>query len=56
MMGEHLPMVFPGLFDVHDDDLLHPEGELHEVIPFKEASHCSQGKFAPQLGKVEPVI
>ena len=33
VVGEHLPMVFPSLFDVNHQDLLQPKGILHENVP-----------------------
>ena len=29
VMGEHLPVVFSPLLDIDNQNLLHPEGELH---------------------------
>jgi hypothetical protein len=34
VMGEHLPMVFPPLFDIDNHDLLQPESVLYEDIAF----------------------
>lgn len=39
MMSEHLPVVFPSLFNVHNYDLLKPEGELYEIVPFEKPAH-----------------
>ncbi|KAL8813006.1 MAG: hypothetical protein Q9200_000593 [Gallowayella weberi] len=39
MMCKHLPMIFSPLFDVDDDDLLHPKRKLYEVVPFEQPAH-----------------
>lgn len=47
MVGKHLPVVFATLFDVDDDDLLKPEGELDEVVAFKKWSEEVDGEVGP---------
>ena len=48
MMCEHLGVVFSALFDVDDDDLLEPKGELNEVVPFCETGHFAGGEVGPE--------
>ncbi len=35
VMGKHLEIVFPPLFDVHHKDLLQPERKLDQIVPFE---------------------
>lgn len=56
MVGEHLPMVLPTLFDVDDEYLLEPEGELYEVVPFEQPVHLSVRPARPELMEIEPVL
>ena len=35
MVGKHLPVIFPSFFNVHNQYLLQPKGELNEVIPLE---------------------
>ena len=55
MMGEHLPVVFAAFFDVDDDDLLEPEGELDEVVVFEERGEEADGEVGPEVGEGEEV-
>ena len=36
VVREHLPVILTAFFDVDDEELLQPEGDLHEVVPFYE--------------------
>lgn len=56
MVGEHLPVILPPLLDVDNNDLLYPEGELYQVIPFEQAIHFTIGPISPQLACVKPVF
>lgn len=55
MVGKHLVVIFAGGFDVDDKDLLEPEGQLSQVVPFQSACHVSGGPTSPDCGIVEPV-
>ena len=56
MVREHLPVVFPPLFDIDDEDLLEPEGELGVIVPFHEGGHVAGGEVGPEFFEVEPVF
>ena len=56
MMSEHLPMVFPPLLDVDDQDLLEPEGELDQIVPLHRPFQFSVWPIGPLLGHVEPMV
>ena len=55
MVRKHLPMIFSSFFDVHDQYLLQPKGELNEVVPFEQAVHLSVRPAGPHLSEIEPV-
>lgn len=55
MVGEHLCVVFPALLDVDNEDLLDPESQLYEVVPFERSGHLSRRPSCPDFGIVEPV-
>ena len=55
-MAEHLPVIFPSLLDMHNDNLLKPKRELYEIIPLECATHETNRKVSPELGEVEPVF
>jgi len=54
-MSEHLPVVLSPFFNVDDDNLLKPKGELSKVIPFVEARHGWLRKVLPHGWKIEEV-
>ena len=56
VVGEHLPVVLTPFFDVDDHDLLQPEGELDQVVPFRQAIHLTNGPVAPEGAQVHPVV
>lgn len=56
VVGEHLPVVLPALFDIDDEYLLEPEGELYEVVPFEQPVHLSVRPARPKLMEIEPVL
>lgn len=56
MVTEHLPMVFPPFFDVHDKDLLEPKAELNEVVPLHGAFYLATRPIGPQTFHVHPVF
>lgn len=56
MVGEHLPVVFPSFLYVDNKDLLHPKGELHEIIPLHGTFDFSVWPASPHLFHVEPVL
>lgn len=56
MVCEHLPVVFPAVLNIDDDNLLDPECELCEIVPLHGSSHISCGKVGPELTEVEPVF
>jgi hypothetical protein len=35
MVGEHLVMIFAAFFEMDNEDLLEPKGQLHEVVPLE---------------------
>ena len=49
VMGEHLPMVLPSLFDIDDNNLLQPKAELNQVIPFHGTFDFSARPACPEL-------
>lgn len=55
-MCEHLPVILAPLFNVDDENLLQPEGELHEIVTLERPSHGSMRELGPQLAYVEPVL
>jgi hypothetical protein len=56
VMGEHLGMVFPSLFDVDNHDLLQPETKLDQNIPFQDTNDLSVRPIPPHHFDVKPVI
>jgi hypothetical protein len=56
MMGKHLPMVLPPLFNVKDHDLLQPKGVLHQSVPFEQSLSLSVWKVGPEILEIEPVV
>lgn len=55
MVREHLPVVLAALLDVHDEELLKPEGGLDEVVPFHEGRDGAGGVIGPHFFEIEPV-
>jgi hypothetical protein len=55
VVGEHLVMVLAAFFEVNSEDLLEPEGQLHEMIPFEMSRHLSCRPRPPNSLVVEPV-
>jgi hypothetical protein len=55
VVGKHLVMVLAAFFEVNNEDLLEPEGQLHEVIPFERSRHLSCRPRPPYSLVVEPV-
>ncbi len=55
MMGEHLVVVFPPLFDIDHYDLLKPERKLYKIIPFEQPIKLSIGPADPQFTVIKPV-
>ena len=56
MMSEHLPVIFPPLFDIDDKDLLDPKAELNEVVPFHGPFYFSAGPMSPQIFHAHPML
>ena len=56
VVAQHLPVVFSPLLDVDDEDLLDPETELYEVVPFHGCVDFSVWPAGPHLLHVEPVL
>jgi hypothetical protein len=54
MVGEHLPVVLTALFDVDDNDLVHPKRQLAEHVAFHEAAQLPIGPVGPQILQVHP--
>lgn len=52
VVREHLPMVFPAFFNIHNDDLLEPECKLNEIVPLGETIHLSDRPADPELFEV----
>jgi hypothetical protein len=55
VVGEHLCVIFPALFDVDNEYLLDPECQLCKIVPFKQSGHLSRWPGSPDFGIVEPV-
>ena len=55
VMREHLPVIFPPLFNVDNDDLLKPECELSQVVPFVQTGHGWLREVLPHSRHVEEV-
>lgn len=55
VVGEHLPVVLPALFDVDDNDLLHPERELSKHVPLHNTRNLPDRPAGPQLVEIEVV-
>ena len=55
MVSEHLPMVFPPLFDIDDQQLLEPEAKLYEVVPLDLPINRESWISGPYLVQVAPV-
>lgn len=49
-------MVFPTLLNVDDQDLLNPESELDNVVPFSGGVRFSIWPASPHLFHVQPVF
>ena len=56
VVREHLPVVFPPLFDVDDKDLLEPECKLYKIIPLHRALQLPAGPAGPELTQIEPMF
>lgn len=56
MVREHLGVVSTSLLDVDDYDLLKPEAELDEVVPFQGAVDFAVWPVAPHGAKGKPVV
>lgn len=56
MVCEHLCVVSTPLFDMDYDDLLKPEAELDEVVPFQGAVDFAVRPVAPHGAEGEPVV
>lgn len=54
-MREHLIVVFSSFLDIENKDLLQPESELSQIVPFERASEFAQGPVSPHLGEIQPV-
>jgi hypothetical protein len=49
MMSKHLPVVFPLLLYIDDNDLLKPKSKLHKIIPFEKTVQISDGPARPHV-------
>ena len=56
MVSEHLPVVFPPLFNVDNDNLLEPEAELYKIVPLHASLQFSIGPACPESEKVQPML
>jgi hypothetical protein len=56
VMGKHLPVVFSALFDVDDEELVHPKGELDNVVPLDARLKSGVRESRPELFEIEPVV
>lgn len=54
-MREHLIIVFPSFLDIENEDLLQPECELGQIIPFERATEFAHRPVGPHLGEIQPV-
>jgi len=53
MVREHLPVIFSPRFNVDDQDLLDPKGELDKIVPLGERSHCFDRVARPYPLQIE---
>ena len=56
MVCEHLCVVSTSLLNMDYDDLLEPEGELDEVVPFQGAVDFAVWPVAPHGAEGEPIV
>ena len=56
MVREHLGVVSTSLLDMDYDDLLEPEAELDEVVPFQGAVDFAVRPVAPHGAEGEPIV
>lgn len=54
-MSQHLIVILSLLLDVNDEDLLHPERQLHKQIPLQNTRHAAVRPLCPDSLEVEPV-
>ena len=55
MVEKHLAEVFPPLFQVDGEELLQPEGELDQIVPFELSGKFARRPRRPKFLKIEPV-
>lgn len=55
MMSQHLIVILSPLLDVNDENLLHPERQLHKQIPLQNTRHAAVRPLRPDSLEVEPV-
>ena len=55
MVEEHLAKVFSTLFHVDGEELLQPEGELDQIVPFELSGKFARRPRRPKLFKIKPV-
>jgi hypothetical protein len=56
VVDQHLDVVLAPLLDVDDEDLLHPEGRLEEVVELHLGRHHARRVVGEELAKVHPVV
>ena len=56
VVSKHLPMILSLLLNVHDHNLLQPEAELDEIVPFHRSLELSVGPAGPKLSNVHPML
>ena len=55
VMGEHLPVVLSALFNVDNQNLLQPKGQLGKHVSLHESGKLTVGPVRPELSEVEKV-
>ena len=55
MVEEHLAKVFSPLFHVDGEELLQPEGELDQIVPFELSGNFARRPRRPKFFKIKPV-
>lgn len=55
VVEEHLSKVLSPFFQVDREELLQPEGELDQVVPFELSRYFTRWPGGPKLFEVEPV-
>lgn len=55
-MDQHLTIIFASLLNVDNKDLLEPERQLRQTVPFEDTGDISGGPIGPYLAEIIPVL